>query len=854
MKHLSLFTLLGVFVIFMVNIAMGQEVQKKSPINDSHYFQYEGVLSDPTGEKLTGERKMTFRIFDSSDATTHVWEESHEVSVKDGKFNVTLGKNIPTPSLEGAPYYISLSIEGEELLPRQVVGSSPMEEDTFLRDFPKHRELILIRDDDWNYWDNTPHMYAMSGGNVGIGTTNPTNGKLQVVSAGNTAIDAASTGGAGLTASSTVNNGISATSSAGGGFAAGNFQTSSSNTYAIWAHSTNYDGVYTYSSGPSDAALHAVAGGGAYAGIFQGDVGIGTTNPSSALEVNGTVKTNGFRMIPGASNGYVLTTNASGVGTWQAASGGGGGSHWTVSDSVLYTNSYWGIFRGGVNNKIYSDSAFTHVNFGVACTTGVSSWPQTNQYSTISGGHRNSVGEEYCTVGGGKKNNAGESAATVAGGLNNDASGSYASIGGGRDNNVPGINSTVSGGMDNTAGYLNSTVAGGTQNNASGEASAIGGGHNNAVSGDYATCAGGLNNITSGFEAAIAGGTNNEATNNFAFVGGGIGNTATQWSSTVAGGNNNDAIAEDANVAGGFNNISSGRAAAVAGGGENTASGDYSTVAGGYWSTVSGKYSFAAGRQARVTHPGTFVWADSTAWDYNSLGANMFSIRAGNGFNVQANNGAYAGYFNNDGTGDGLRSYANVSNGINWGAVYAINYGTSPGIYGYSSGGTAAYLSGNVTVTGTLSKGGGSFKIDHPLDPANKYLYHSFVESPDMKNIYDGVVILNGRGEATVQMPDWFDSLNRDFRYQLTPIGAPAPNLYIAEKISGKRFRIGGGDPGLEVSWQVTGIRQDKFANANRIPVEEEKSGEDRGKYLHPVAFGQSETMGIDYNEKTTKP
>jgi hypothetical protein len=58
--------------------------------------------------------------------------------------------------------------------------------------------------------------------------------------------------------------------------------------------------------------------------------------------------------------------------------------------------------------------------------------------------------------------------------------------------------------------------------------------------------------------------------------------------------------------------------------------------------------------------------------------------------------------------------------------------------------------SGNTDILGTLTKPAGSFKIDHPLDPANKYLYHSFVESPDMKNMYDGNVTTDEAGLATV--------------------------------------------------------------------------------------------------------
>lgn len=175
------------------------------------------------------------------------------------------------------------------------------------------------------------------------------------------------------------------------------------------------------------------------------------------------------------------------------------------------------------------------------------------------------------------------------------------------------------------------------------------------------------------------------------------------------------------------------------------------------------------------------------------------------------------------------------------------NKGTqATAIWGVSSTGWAGYFTGKVHVTGTLSKPAGSFMIDHPLDPENKNLYHSFVESPDMMNFYNGNVTLDGKGEATVEMPDWFEALNRDFRYQLTAIGAPGPNLYVAEEITTNHFKIGGGNPGIKVSWQVTGIRQDAYANANRIPVEEDKPTEHRGKYLHPKEHGKPESAGVD--------
>ena len=191
-------------------------------------------------------------------------------------------------------------------------------------------------------------------------------------------------------------------------------------------------------------------------------------------------------------------------------------------------------------------------------------------------------------------------------------------------------------------------------------------------------------------------------------------------------------------------------------------------------------------------------------------------------------------------------------------AVYPSDTGNAYGIFsavaaGDTSGDAfAGYFSGDVGVTGnlmvsgTLSKGGGAFKIDHPRDPENKYLQHSFVESPDMMNVYNGNVVLDGNGEAVVDLPEYFDALNRDFRYQLTCIGGFAP-IYIAEKIVDNRFKIAGGKAGMEVSWQITGIRKDAWAEANRIEVVIEKDDEEKGSYLYPEAAGISYSKSVEF-------
>jgi trimeric autotransporter adhesin len=107
-----------------------------------------------------------------------------------------------------------------------------------------------------------------------------------------------------------------------------------------------------------------------------------------------------------------------------------------------------------------------------------------------------------------------------------------------------------------------------------------------------------------------------------------------------------------------------------------------------------------------------------------------------------------------------------------------------------------------------------------------------------------GNVTTNAAGEAIVTLPEWFETLNRDFRYQLTVMGQFAQAI-VASKVANHRFSIKSDKPNVEVSWQVTGIRQDAWANAHRIPVEEQKSAKERGSYLNPELFGAPEEKGV---------
>jgi hypothetical protein len=176
----------------------------------------------------------------------------------------------------------------------------------------------------------------------------------------------------------------------------------------------------------------------------------------------------------------------------------------------------------------------------------------------------------------------------------------------------------------------------------------------------------------------------------------------------------------------------------------------------------------------------------------------------------------------------------------------ADNGATATGVWGISANGLAGLFSGNLDVTGAITAGVKDFKIDDPVDPANKFLYHASVESSEMKTIYDGSVTLDAKGEALVQLPGWFEAVNGEFRYQLTCVGGYAP-VYIAQKIANHTFKIAGGTPGLEVDWLVTGVRHDAYARSHPLQVEVEKPAHERGYYLHPELFGQPPQRSLEW-------
>jgi hypothetical protein len=221
-------------------------------------------------------------------------------------------------------------------------------------------------------------------------------------------------------------------------------------------------------------------------------------------------------------------------------------------------------------------------------------------------------------------------------------------------------------------------------------------------------------------------------------------------------------------------------------------------------------------------------------------------------------NSAYG--FGVDGHAHGEGGAGVIGSSDDGAGIWGYTTGAGPAIFGEarSTGWAGQFqgavsVAGNLYVSGGVFKSGGNFRIDHPLDPANKFLSHSFVESPDMMNIYNGNVTTDATGSAIVTLPAYFAVLNRDFRYQLTVLGQFAQAI-VSRKIAGNSFEIRTDKPGIEVSWQVTGIRQDAYARARPIVVEEFKPADQQGMYLFPAGFGAGEEKQIGASSRPATP
>jgi hypothetical protein len=152
------------------------------------------------------------------------------------------------------------------------------------------------------------------------------------------------------------------------------------------------------------------------------------------------------------------------------------------------------------------------------------------------------------------------------------------------------------------------------------------------------------------------------------------------------------------------------------------------------------------------------------------------------------------------------------------------------------------WVNGDFTVVGVKA-----FTMDHPLDPANKILMHAAAESNEVINFYSGNVITDASGKATVQLPDYFEAINKDFRYQLTVIGVFAQAI-VSKEVSNNAFEISTSQPNVKVSWEVKGVRNDARMRKNPFVAVQEKSASQRGSYVDPAAYNLPESSRVGYD------
>jgi hypothetical protein len=276
---------------------------------------------------------------------------------------------------------------------------------------------------------------------------------------------------------------------------------------------------------------------------------------------------------------------------------------------------------------------------------------------------------------------------------------------------------------------------------------------------------------------------------------------------------------------------------------------------------TSGSVYGVQGRSSSTSGAGVFGEATATSGSvYGVQGRSSSTSGVGVFGEATATTGnTYGGLFQNpSSSGTGVYGYAQATTGTNFGVVgrsespsgrgvvgvAEASTGTNYGVLGRtnSANGWGVYANGRLGASGTKA-----FQIDHPLRPETHFLNHFCIEAPEPYNLYRGTVTLDAQGEAWVQLPDYFEAINRDASYHLTPIGAAMPNLHVAVEIQGNRFKIAGGAPFKKVSWEVKAVRNDPWVQQYGYQTEQEKPKEYQGLYLHPELYGQPKERGVFY-------
>jgi len=752
---------------------------------------YQAILTDAQGNMINGVRSVQFSIYDTETGGDALWSETQNVIVTEGLCNVLLGAVtlIPHSVFSGGDKYFSLKIGNDpEMTPRKRLVSVG---------YAFHAN----KSDSLNEFAAPDFVRSLDG-------VTPDDGNIDLVAGSNVTIKP-----------DDKNNSI--TISASGG-SAGDDLGNHTATQNIQLNG------------------HYLSGDGGDEGVYitnNGNVGIGTTNPLSMLSVGGNGSSHSviFSQATGDifHGGRFETDHSGGYGISCKATGSYGRGVYGYTTSSTGRGVYGEALNSGkVRNYGGYFTASGDSGRGVyGYTTGIDGYGVYGE--ALGGSGRGVYGKADGSHGRGVAGYAdGSSGHAVYGEAANDGDatnyGGYFTARGSHGRGVYGI-ALKSGNVTNYGGYFKANGNSGRGVAGYAPGSDGYGVYGEALYGGYVTNYGGYFTANGNSGRGVYG----EASNND-----GVENYGGYFKASGSAGRGVYGEASGSSGLGveGYAEGSQGRGVL----GRASYKGDVTNYGGHF--TANGN----SGR-------GVYGEASNNDGVDNYGGYFKASGSAGRGVYGEASGSSGYGVFGfaSGSDGYGVYGHARGSNGIGVYGYTRVDNTNSKAIVGHADASLAyaGWFIGKVHINGHLSKSSGSFKIDHPLDPENKYLYHSFVESPDMMNIYNGNVVTDANGYATVDLPEWFEALNKDFRYQLTVIGEFAQAI-VSDEISNNQFSVKTDKPNIKVSWQVTGVRQDAFANANRIPVEEMKEDKERGKYLHPEAFNMPKTAGLDYEER----
>lgn len=442
----------GILSLLIVSARPAQSVVSRT-------ISFQGHLSSGSGTPVSGDRLLTFHLYDAATGGTPLWTGSRTIPVHQGRFVSDLGP-FPAAIAFDRPYFVGVQVETDpEMTPRLPLTAVP-------------------------YALSLPNVSVSDSGKVGIGTTSPAStltvaGDIEITGGvlrfadGSTQPTAQLVGPSGPSGPAGVRGDTGDTGPQG---------------------SPGPQGPKGDKGDPGPAGGWLLTGN---SGMDSATHFLGTTDdqplvlranndPVARYEPASFHQNNETYFAPNVVQGW--SGNAIRPGVIGGTIAGGGRKGATLLEPNRVAGLY-GTIGGGSGNTVGNDDA------------PLGSYT----YSTIAGGNANRAIGAFSFIGGGLNNRTEEDFDVVAGGRQNTATGWMCTVGGGMGNTAGVIWSVVCGGQGNTASGISAAIGGGTGNKATGGDSVVSGGGGNEASGDASTVPGGASNIASGIQSLAAG-------------------------------------------------------------------------------------------------------------------------------------------------------------------------------------------------------------------------------------------------------------------------------------------------------------------------------------------------------------